>query len=1001
MYVNKIGKSDSADLFFEIMSKFNDRDKCEPINIEKIAAGGVKYTLENLGFLGKAMDASLAIAKRSGGVSDEIAEALSRGVAASADKRAHGVWHLLKGADQAAKNASQEIVEASLGRAVGQMLESPKGVGHFMNSAGEFTEAGREALHAAARQGGTVSPEAADELVKALAGGQAYVKGFTGYKVNQSLARAHNKATRAAKETTEAGVDAAPAAARADDFGTGAAGKANAEAAAAAEGGIEKGWRAVEDPATGKWSIKQDVNFIHGADAVATGAAAELKAARNIKLTADEIAAAILDGAQEQLKAVQSALRGGKTGWKKGVEGTAEEVLERTIKSLDEAEAAAKKIVHEGVREKTLYYLQSLRKVANNQAKSAKNVGQTVNNSHQVFINTGSGNQIINQGFGDAAENLFRSVDSSLTKANQQLGQVLVAKQGLNRLGSQINQTAGDVTVNVGRGMGDDAVRGMEDVFNIHMKNNAKAFQEFSNTMVNNQKQVIEELTELKRIAEAGGPGAAAAARKHDDFIKIFQKMDMSNVGNANFMKALKEAGIDVPLTWSQRAGKWAKVAAWGVGLGALGYAAMLGYGYGKDKGWWGSGSGGSGGSGSGLPPETIGEPRISDPYTGVTDPEAKESLALVDPNSAKYNPRTGWVASNKTIKRLKESGDVAVLEAYKRALLTAYDKSYAMELKPPFVVSGTSTPLYYAYVNQHMAPAPNLADRITRNTKFMVANDGLQDPEGEGPAEVFYVMREMFSGDAQASINYTAEQTIAKGLAERGGWFFGLGNSRHRGRSRSEDFLMGEDLDRDTDSGIAGHRARPMSKADRYIVNKIRERRASEGRLDSFKKFAELSSRDNAERLINLECFANITNDSTNITKSTDNQTLEKKADDFSKSYYKDAVTDLNNTDKILQSYFAGLGGLYDQRLEKRKADFKTLYNVTDETGEDLIYEAHPKEVVVSDSIGRGGLVENGLEQKRQTHGVALSAPTGNYRANYASRHDDLKKLSKLSFSS
>ena len=136
------------------------------------------------------------------------------------------------------------------------------------------------------------------------------------------------------------------------------------------------------------------------------------------------------------------------------------------------------------------------------------------------------------------------------------------------------------------------------------------------------------------------------------------------------------------------------------------------------------------------------------------------------------------------------------------------------------------------------------------------------------------------------------------------------------------------------------------------------------------------------------------MTNNSTNITKSTDNQTLEKKADDFSKSYFKDAVKDLNNTDKILQSYFAGLGGLYDQRLEKRKADFKTLYNVTDETGEDLIYEAHPKEVVVSDSIGRGGLVENGLEQKRQTHGVALSAPTGNFRANYASRYDALKKL-------
>jgi hypothetical protein len=104
-----------------------------------------------------------------------------------------------------------------------------------------------------------------------------------------------------------------------------------------------------------------------------------------------------------------------------------------------------------------------------------------------------------------------------------------------------------------------------------------------------------------------------------------------------------------------------------------------------------------------------------------------------------------------------------------------------------------------------------------------------------------------------------------------------------------------------------------------------------------------------------------------------------------MSKSYCKDAVTDLNNDDKYLRNYFTGLKGLYDEKSETPKGDYKTLYNVHDETGEDLIHAAHPKAVVVSDSIGRGGLVENGLEQKRQTHGVALSTPTGNYRANYA----------------
>ena len=134
----------------------------------------------------------------------------------------------------------------------------------------------------------------------------------------------------------------------------------------------------------------------------------------------------------------------------------------------------------------------------------------------------------------------------------------------------------------------------------------------------------------------------------------------------------------------------------------------------------------------------------------------------------------------------------------------------------------------------------------------------------------------------------------------------------------------------------------------------------------------------------------------STNNNTIYDDSGLLKGADDVSKSYYKDAVTDLNNDDKYLRSYFTGLKGLYDEKAETPKGDYKSLYNVHDETGVDLIHSAHPKAVVVLDSIGRGGLVENGLEQKRQTHGVALSAPTGNYRANYAWVRDVLEKRSK-----
>jgi hypothetical protein len=149
-------------------------------------------------------------------------------------------------------------------------------------------------------------------------------------------------------------------------------------------------------------------------------------------------------------------------------------------------------------------------------------------------------------------------------------------------------------------------------------------------------------------------------------------------------------------------------------------------------------------------------------------------------------------------------------------------------------------------------------------------------------------------------------------------------------------------------------------------------------------------------ERFDLIKKFATKVAESTNNNENDDESELLKSADDFSKSYCKDAVTDLSNSDKYLRSYFAGLGKLYNERPETPKGDYKSLYNVTDGTGVDLIHEAHPKAIVVLDSIGRGGLVENGLEQKRQTHGVALSAPTGNYRANYAWVRDSLKKKSK-----
>jgi hypothetical protein len=92
-----------------------------------------------------------------------------------------------------------------------------------------------------------------------------------------------------------------------------------------------------------------------------------------------------------------------------------------------------------------------------------------------------------------------------------------------------------------------------------------------------------------------------------------------------------------------------------------------------------------------------------------------------------------------------------------------------------------------------------------------------------------------------------------------------------------------------------------------------------------------------------------------------------------------------MNLSDSMAKSYYAGLKSMYDQELGRRDADAKALYQTHDETGAELVAKSHPKAVVVSDSIGRGGLVENGLEQKQHMEDVALSTPTGNYRSKHA----------------
>lgn len=118
----------------------------------------------------------------------------------------------------------------------------------------------------------------------------------------------------------------------------------------------------------------------------------------------------------------------------------------------------------------------------------------------------------------------------------------------------------------------------------------------------------------------------------------------------------------------------------------------------------------------------------------------------------------------------------------------------------------------------------------------------------------------------------------------------------------------------------------------------------------------------------------------------------MRKTADKISDSYF-DGVKS-STKDKSALSYLSGLQGMYKEKAERRESDMKTLYMLHDQTGADTILSAHPKSIMVAESMGRGGIVENALENHSANRGVALSVPTGNYHGKYASVISQLTKL-------
>lgn len=128
--------------------------------------------------------------------------------------------------------------------------------------------------------------------------------------------------------------------------------------------------------------------------------------------------------------------------------------------------------------------------------------------------------------------------------------------------------------------------------------------------------------------------------------------------------------------------------------------------------------------------------------------------------------------------------------------------------------------------------------------------------------------------------------------------------------------------------------------------------------------------------------------------SKSINNQGLLRKAAESRVSYFGDA--NLGLKDQLTKSYYTGLTGMYNEQPTKRPSDYKDLYGFQEETGNDLMAESHPKSVTLADAMGRGGLVENNLEQQQKSIYVATTTPSGNFQSKYAQTVSYLEKLAK-----
>ena len=320
--------------------------------------------------------------------------------------------------------------------------------------------------------------------------------------------------------------------------------------------------------------------------------------------------------------------------------------------------------------------------------------------------------------------------------------------------------------------------------------------------------------------------------------------------------------------------------------------------------------------------------------------------------------------------------------------IVKAYNAYTYVKLDQPVVVAGE----LIRYVFPRLLRGGNLKESRIRATEKYFIN--VYSNPGKWADLIGTLQNNSLEKEGQAIANYAFSVMASEAYFSGRGTFLGLGN---RGTRAGK----GKGLKAAPQMGISGRKKQKITGEERRALREMAEEGSQASMADDiFSNNLDDSFYNEVEDPMDSfasgqeEYFKKISKNINVSTNKINSYEFAKKADKISNRYFKDAVEDLQD-DEFMKAYYAGFSKLHNQKPKKQKPDYEKLYDLHDETGEELIHKAHPKAISVAEAIGNGGLVENESEKSKAMEDVAFRVPSGNYRARYAFIQNALKKKS------